>query len=73
MARIGRLLRELEALTETSTDVPVATLRHARASLDKARRIIRPWTSLDELDGDPQPDVDDERVERMYRDLNRDA
>jgi hypothetical protein len=48
-------------------------LSHARASLDKARRIIRPWTALDDLDGDPQPDLDDERLERMYRDLNRDA
>ena len=73
VARIARLLSELEELTETSKDVPVATLTHARASLDKARRIIRPWTSPDELDGDPQPDVDDERLERMYRDLNRDA
>jgi hypothetical protein len=73
VARIARLLGELEELTETSIDVPAATLTHARASLDKARRIIRPWTALDELDGDPQPDVDDERLERMYRDLNRDA
>jgi hypothetical protein len=73
VARITRLLSELEELTETSIDVPAATLDHARASLDRARRIIRPWTALDELDGDPQPDVDDERLERMYRDLNRDA
>ena len=73
VARIARLLSELEELTETSKDVPAATLTHARASLDKARRIIRPWTALDELDSDPQPDVDDERLERMYRDLNRDA
>ena len=73
VARIARLLSELEELTETSKDVPVATLNHARASLDRARRLIRPWTALDELDGDPQPDVDDERLERMYRDLNRDA
>jgi hypothetical protein len=73
VARITRLLSELEELTETSQDVPDATLNHARASLDRARRIIRPWTALDELDSDPQPDVDDERLERMYRDLNRDA
>ncbi len=72
VARIARLLSELEKLTETSTNVPDGTLNHARASLDRARRIIRPWTALDELDSDPQPDVDDERLERMYRDLNRD-
>jgi hypothetical protein len=73
VARIARLLSELEELTQTSKDVPAATLTHARASLDKARRIIRPWTGHDELEGDPQPEVDDERLERMYRDLNRDA
>jgi hypothetical protein len=73
VARIARLLSELEELTQTSKDVPAATLTHARASLDRARRIIRPWTGRDELEGDPQPEVDDERLERMYRDLNRDA
>src|ERR1700756_3878925 len=57
VARIARLLSELEELTEKSKDVPAATLDHARASLDRARRIIRPWTALDELDGDPQPDI----------------
>jgi hypothetical protein len=73
VARIARLLSELEDLTLTSQDVPAATMTHARASLDKARRIIRPWARVDELEGDPQPEVDDERLERMYRDLNRDA
>jgi hypothetical protein len=29
--------------------------------------------AIDEVEGDPQPEVDDERLERMYRDLNRDA
>lgn len=72
VARIARLLGELEELTQTSKDVPAATMKHARASLDKARRIIRPWTVIDDLEGDPQPEVDDERLERMYRDLNRD-
>ena len=74
VARISRLLTELEDLTRTSEDVPAATLTRARTSLDRARRVIRPWAaSTDEVEGDPQPEVDAERLERMYRDLNRDA
>ena len=73
VARISRLVTELEELTRTSDDVPAATLNQARAGLENARRAIRPWMAIDEIEGDPQPDVDDERLERMYRDLNRDA
>jgi hypothetical protein len=77
VARIARLLSELEDLTRTSEDVPAATLGQARSSIEKARRIIGPWagsgSQVEEVDGDPQPDVDDERLERMYRELNRDA
>jgi hypothetical protein len=73
VARISRLLSELEELTRTSPDVPAATLTQARTSLERGRRVIRPWTAFDEIEGDPQPEVDDERLERMYRDLNRDA
>jgi hypothetical protein len=73
VARISRLLTELEELTRTSDDVPAATMTQARAGLERARRLIRPWVTLEDVEGDPQPEVDDERVERMYRDLNRDA
>jgi hypothetical protein len=73
VARISRLLSELEELTRISDDVPAATLKQARSGLERARRVIRPWTGLDEIEGDPQPEVDDERLERMYRDLNRDS
>jgi hypothetical protein len=73
VARISRLLMELEELTRESDDVPAATLNRARADLEKARRVIRPWMVCEEIEGDPQPEVDDERLERMYRDLNRDA
>jgi hypothetical protein len=73
VARISRLLSELEELTSTSPDIPTTTLNHARASLERGRRVIRPWTVFDDVEGDPQPEVDDERLERMYRDLNRDA
>jgi hypothetical protein len=73
VARISRLLSELEELTRESEDVPVATLNQARLGVERARSVIRPWKTFDEIEGDPQPEVDDERLERMYRDLNRDA
>lgn len=73
VARISRLLSELEELTREPEDVPSATLNQARLGLERARRVIRPWMAIDEVEGDPQPEVDDERLERMYRDLNRDA
>lgn len=73
VARISHLLSELETLTRESDGVPAATLTQARLGLERARRVIRPWTAADEAEGDPQPEVDDERLERMYRDLNRDA
>lgn len=73
VARITRLLSELEELTRKSEDVPPMTMSQARLGLERARRVIRPWMATDEVESDPQPDVDDERLERMYRDLSRDA
>jgi len=77
--RIARLLTELEELTRLPRKVPPATLDQARAGLEKARRIVRPWTAVDrqplgdDPEGDPQPELDDERIERMYRELNQDG
>ena len=73
VARIAKLLTELEELTRDPDEVPSATLNQARLGLERARCVILPWMAPDETEGDPQPDVDDERLERMYRDLNRDA
>ena len=79
VARIARLLTELEELTRLPRNVPPTTLDQARAGLEKARRIVRPWTAADrqqledDLEGDPQPELDDERLERMYRELNQDG
>lgn len=79
VARIARLLTELEDLTRLPKTVPPATLDQARAGLEKARRIVRPWIVAgrqqleDDLEGDPQPELDDERLERMYRELNQDG
>jgi hypothetical protein len=73
-ARIARLLTELEELTRLPQNVLPATLDQARAGVEKARRIVRPWTeAVVDLEGAPQPVLDDERIERMYRDINRDA
>ena len=78
VARIARLLTEIEGLTSTSGDVPAVTLGQARTGIERARRIIGPWASSracavdDESESDPQPELDDERLERMYRELNRD-
>jgi hypothetical protein len=73
VARISRLLSELEELTRTPERVPAETMNQARAGLERARRVMRPWMAVDEGESDPQPEVDAERLERMYRDLNRDA
>lgn len=76
--RITRLLTELEELTRLPRSVPPTTLDLARAGVEKARRIVRsgaaPGQQLaDDPDGDPQPELDDERIERMYRELNHDG
>lgn len=78
VARIARLLTELEELTPVSESAPAALLEEVRADLAKARRVITPWTAAEPRqasgdEGDPQPLVDDERLEWMYRELNRDA
>jgi len=79
VARIARLVTELEELTRLSRSIPPTTLTQARAGLEKARRIVRPWTAADrsqledDLEGDPQPELDDECLERMYREINQDG
>jgi len=73
IARINRLLSELEELTRLLQGVPPATLDQARGRVEKARRIVRPRTVAEaDLEGTPQPELDDERIERMYRELNTD-
>lgn len=80
VARIARLVTELEELTRISRNIPSTTLTEARAGLEKARRVVQPWTAAnrlhqlqDDLEGDPQPELDDERLERMYREINQDG
>jgi hypothetical protein len=80
VARIAHLLKELEDLAQTSDNFPPALLGQTHAGIERARWILQPWarseSSADlenDIEGDPQPDVDGEKLERMYRDLNPDA
>lgn len=79
VARVARLLEELEELAGSAKSCPPATLEHARSSIEKARRLLRPLAGgerqvpLDDDDGDPQPEIDDEKLERMYRVISPDA
>jgi hypothetical protein len=57
-------------------NVSPEVLGQARAGITKACRILKPWACSEansELDGYPQPQRDDERLERMYRELNLDV
>jgi hypothetical protein len=75
--RISNLLEELEDLTRGAKDLPAPLLVQARASIEKTSRIVKPGAQFavsagpeENDEGDPQPDVDREILERMYRDLN---
>lgn len=72
--RITVLLGEIEALGQRTDDVPGPLLIEMRAILEKARRVLeactqRPKNTATTGEGDPQPDVDQEILERMYRAL----
>lgn len=67
IGRIADLLDELEGLTRTARHVPPGVLAKARVTMDKARRLVA-GLELEE-EGDPQPEVDGEVLERMYREI----
>lgn len=73
--RITRLLTELDELARLPGNATPVTLEQVRAGLDRARRIVPPWAVASrpppdsDLEGAPQPELDDERIERLYRDL----
>ena len=80
VARIAKLLDELEELARTSNSCPPAIVGRAHAGIERARRILQPCSEFErtagrenEIEDDPQPDVDGEMLERMYRELNPDA
>jgi hypothetical protein len=65
VARINALLDELEGLTGGAGQVPPSLLARAHAAVGEARIWLRPVPG----EPDPQPEVDREAIERMYRSL----
>jgi len=69
VARIAALLDELEELSCHSRDVPLSMLTRARACFRNVRGMpVRPSDVEDE--GDPQPEVDRELLDRLCRSLD---
>ena len=79
VVRILGLLGELEALTRNPGDLPLPLLARARASIDMTSQVFGQVLAAacvePEEDGgdDPQPEVDRNVLERMYRDLDLQA
>ena len=76
IARIGILLTEIEHLSDGAKDMPLPLLVKARASIERARTILQHCgkfasgaATQEGGDGAPQPDVDRDVLERMYRTL----
>jgi hypothetical protein len=70
--RIAGLLGELETLTRDARDLPSMLRGRARASVELASGVlqaVRGGAEENDTD-DPQPEVDREVLERMYRDLD---
>jgi hypothetical protein len=77
IARISDLLEEFEDLAAGPNDLPSPILAQARASIDKANRIFTTSARFvvnarqeENGEANPQPHVDREILERMYRELN---
>jgi hypothetical protein len=69
--RITVLVGEIEALGQRADQVPSALLVEMHAMLENARRILESCgqRTKDTREGNPQPDVDRDILERMYRAL----
>ena len=69
--RITVLLGEIEALGQRADGVPSPLMSELRAILENARRVLEACTQRPKpaADGDPQPDIDQEILDRMYRAL----
>ncbi len=72
--RIAGLLEELEELTFGARDLPPGLLAKARATIDRSGMILERCTRLagssEAEEDDPQPDVESELLDRMYRALD---
>ena len=72
IARIAALLDELEEMNCSAGHVPVSLVAQAQAGLRRAREFLAPAPGQPpgiRGEPDPQPDVDREILERMYRSL----
>ena len=75
IGRINALLEELESITGYSSKVPSAMLARARAGCKAEQKLglrdaAEPATPIIEEEGDPQPHVDREALERLYHSLD---
>ena len=80
LAHIAHLLVELEELAGSSETCPPAAQTPPRARIEKACRVLPPLEKSERTAplagggaGDPQPEIDDEELKRMYLDLYSDA
>ena len=73
--RIEALLRELEVLSHNAREVPLPLLIQTLTVLGETRRVLKTCEPLaraaeeEAEDSDPQPEIDGEMMERMYRSL----
>jgi hypothetical protein len=69
--RIEELLGEIEELSHGAEDVPASLLAATFATLDRAHRVLKDCARrmADDDSGDPQPEVDVDMLDRMYRSL----
>jgi hypothetical protein len=75
VARLAALVKELEELSRNATEVPPSLLIETRASLERARKALdncrpsaeRAVPEEPAAEVDPQPDVDRDILDRMYR------
>jgi hypothetical protein len=73
--RIAALLGEIEEMSHGANDVPLPLTLQTLETLEKARAVLKDYArrtigaALESGEGDPQPDVDSDMLERMYRTL----
>jgi len=80
IARIAKLLDELEQFARTTENLTPIIAGQTHTGIERARIILQPFSGCereagceDDIECDPQPDIDGEMLERMYRELNPDA
>jgi len=76
IVHIEALLDELEELAADTGAWPPVLLARTSATIANARRLLASWERLppaaapqEDDEGDPQPEIDRELLERLYRDL----